>query len=72
MVFELPSTYEEFTQTLMQRMPKNYKRVDLLADDYKSKVNSFKLNEQAMRGQSERTKSHHFSPEFLQNSGLEF
>ena len=38
MVFELPSTYEEFAQTLMQRMPKNYKRVDLLADDYKSKV----------------------------------
>ena len=50
MVSELPSTYEEFVQKLMQRIPKNYKRVDLLADDYKNKANSFKLNEQAMRG----------------------
>ena len=54
MVFELSLTYEEFAQKLMQRIPKNYKRVDLLADDYKSKANSFNFNEQAMRGQSER------------------
>ena len=54
MVFELPSTFEEFAQKLMQRIPKNYKRVDLLADDYKNKANSLKSNEQAMRGQSER------------------
>ena len=72
MVFKLPSTYEEFAQTLIQCVPKKYKQVDLLADDYKNKVNSLKLNEQAMRGQSERTKLHHFSSEFLQNSGLEF
>ena len=38
----------------MERVPKNYKRVDLLVDDYKNKTNSPKLNEQAMRGQSER------------------
>ena len=56
MVFELPSTYEEFAQKLMQRIPKNYKWVDLLVDDYKNKANSLKLNEQAMRGQSERIK----------------
>ena len=54
MVFELSLTYEEFAQKLMQRIPKNYKRVDLLADDYKSKANFFNLNEKAMRGQSER------------------
>ena len=50
MVFELPSTYEEFAQKLMQRIPKNYKWIDLLSDDYKSTANSFKLNEQAVRG----------------------
>ena len=27
-------------QQLMQRIPKNYKRVDLLVDDYKNKANS--------------------------------
>ena len=54
MVFELTPTYEEFAQKLMQLIPKNYKRVDFLADDYKNKANSLKLNEQAMRGQSER------------------
>ena len=53
-VFELPSTFEEFAQTLMQRIPKNNKRIDLLADDYENKVNFLKLNEQATRGQSER------------------
>ena len=50
MVFELPSTYEESAQKLMQRIPKNYKRINLLSDDYKSNANSFKLNEQAVRG----------------------
>ena len=47
--------YEEFAYKLIQliRIPKNYKRVDLLADKYKNKVNSLKLNEQAMCGQSE-------------------
>ena len=50
MVFELPSTYEEFAQKLMQRIPKNYKWIDLLSDDYKSTANPFKLNEQAVRG----------------------
>ena len=54
MVFELSLTYEESAQKLMQRIPKNYKRLDLLADDYKSKTNFFNLNEQAMHGQSER------------------
>ena len=54
MVFELPWTYEEFTRTIIQHIPKNYKRVDLLADNYKNKPNSLKLNEQAMHGQSER------------------
>ena len=54
MVFELPLTYEEFTKKLMQRIPKNYKRVDLLAYDYKNKANSLRLNEQGMHGQSER------------------
>ena len=54
-VFELPSTYEEFAQKLMQRrIPKNYKRVDLLADHYKNKRNSPKLNEKAMCGKSKR------------------
>ena len=38
----------------MERIPKNNKGVDLLVDDYKNKANSPKLNEQAMRGQSER------------------
>ena len=38
----------------MERIPKNYKGVDLLVDDYKNKANSPKLNEQEMRGQSER------------------
>ena len=38
----------------MQRIPKNYKRVNLLVDDYKNKANSLKLNEQVMRGQYER------------------
>ena len=47
MVFEFPSTYQEFTQKLMQRIPKNYKRADILADDYKNKANSLKLSEQA-------------------------
>ena len=54
MVYDLPATYEEFAQMLIQRIPKNYKRVDILTDDYKNKENSLKLNEQALRGQSER------------------
>ena len=54
MVFELPLTYEEFAQKLMQRILKNYKWVDLLVEDHKNKANSLKLNEQAMHGQSER------------------
>ena len=53
-VFELPSTYEEFAQKLMQRILKNYKRVDLLVENYKNKANSLKLNEQTMGGQSEK------------------
>ena len=39
----------------MQNIPQNYKRIDLLADDYKNKTKYHKLNEQAMCGQSERT-----------------
>ena len=31
----------------MRRIPKNYKRADILADDYKNKANSLKLSEQA-------------------------
>ena len=54
MAFELPLAYEEIEQKIMQRIPKIYKRVNLLACDYKNKANSLKLNEQAMRGQSER------------------
>ena len=60
MVFELTSTYEEFAQKLMQRIPKNYKRVDFVADDYKNKANSLKLNEQTMRGQTERIQTASF------------
>ena len=56
----------------MQRISKNYKRVDLLADEYRNKANSFKLNEKAMRDNPKESKLHHFSPEFLQNSGLYF
>ena len=36
MIFELPSTYEEFAQKLMQHIMKNYKRADLLVDYYKA------------------------------------
>ena len=65
MIFELPSTYEEFAKKkkkekekekkIMQRMLKNYKRFDFLTDNYKNKASYLKLNEQAMSGQSERT-----------------
>ena len=40
MIFELPSTCEEFAKKVMQSIPQNYKRVDFLADNYKNKTSS--------------------------------
>ena len=67
MIFELPSTYEEFakkkkeTETgkekekKMQDIVKNHNRFDFLTDNYKNKASYLKLNKQATSAQSERT-----------------
>ena len=44
----------------MQRISKNYKRVDTRADDFKNKTNFLKLNEQSMHRQSKRIQTSSF------------
>lgn len=42
-------TYAEFAESFIQRIPKGYKRVDIIADTYKE--GSIKCSEQNIRGE---------------------
>ena len=44
-VHDIPGTYRELVKILVERIPNNYKQVDIIADDYQNKANSLKLNE---------------------------
>ena len=44
-VHDITGTYGEFIKILAERIPKNYKLVDIIADDYQNKTNSLRLSE---------------------------
>ena len=51
-ILKKSSTYSEFAELFVNRIPKGYGRVEIIADCYKTK--SIKISEQLLRGQSEK------------------
>ena len=54
LIIKIPSTYFELAKTFITLIPKNYKQVDIIADNYKESENSIKRGERLNRGESER------------------
>ena len=54
LIIKVPSTYFELAKTFITLIPKNYKQVDIIADNYKESENSIKRGERLNRGESER------------------
>ena len=48
LVSPIPETYSHLVQNLIERLPKKYKRIDIVADTYRE--NSLKNNERNLRG----------------------
>ena len=51
-IVNVPKTYNELALQFVKKLPKNYGRIDIVADSYKE--NSLKREEQEKRGQSEK------------------
>ena len=51
-VSPVPETYSSLTNNLIERLPKDYNRIDIIADTYQE--NSLKNNERDMRGISDK------------------
>ena len=54
LIIKVPSTYFELAKTFITLILKNYKQVDIIADNYKESENSIKRGERLNRGESER------------------
>jgi len=54
LIIKIPSTYFELAKRFITLIPKSYKQVDIIADNYKDSTNSIKRGERMNRGESEQ------------------